>query len=95
MGSIIQILGLLAQVIVFLVLIQLVIGLLIQFDVLRRPHPIVFQIYNGINSLLDPLLRPIRKILPPTGGLDFSPLVLLIGIQVLMIILQNNAGALG
>ena len=95
MGSIIEILVLVANVIVFLVLIQLVIGLLVQFDVLRRPHPIVFQIYNGINTLLDPLLSPIRKILPPAGGLDFSPLVLLLGIQVLIIVLRNNAGAFG
>ena len=95
MGSIIEILVLVANVIVFLVLIQLVIGLLVQFDVLRRPHPIVFQIYNGINSLLDPLLSPIRKILTPAGGLDFSPLVLLLGIQVLIIVLRNNAGAFG
>ena len=94
-GSIIEILVLVANVIVFLVLIQLVIGLLVQFDVLRRPHPIVFQIYNGINTLLDPLLSPIRKILPPAGGLDFSPLVLLLSIQVLIIVLRNNAGAFG
>ena len=95
MGSLIDILVLIANFIVFLVLIQLVIGLLVQFDVLRRPHPIVFQIYNGINSLLDPLLRPIRKLLPPTGGLDFSPMVLLLGIYALIIILNNNRGLFG
>lgn len=91
MGSLIAIVALIANAIFWLVLIQLIIGLLVQFEVLRRPHPIVFQVYNGINKLLDPLLNPIRKVLPPAGGLDFSPLVLLIGLQVIMIVLQNNA----
>ncbi len=35
-----------------------------------------------LNQLIDPLLRPIRKILPPMGGLDFSPMVLMCGIYL-------------
>lgn len=37
---------------------------------------------NLLNQLIDPLLRPIRKILPPMGGLDFSPMVLMFGIYL-------------
>ncbi|MEL6979214.1 MAG: YggT family protein [Pseudomonadota bacterium] len=95
MNSLIMIIALLAQLIFYLVLIQFIIGLLIQFDVLNRRQPLVHQIYNGINALLDPLLAPIRRILPPTGGIDFSPLVLLIGLQILLIILSNNRNAFG
>lgn len=47
--------------------------------------------YNPIESLLhqltEPMLRPIRKILPPLGGLDLSVLVLLIGLQFLQVLL--------
>ena len=35
-----------------------------------------------VNRLTEPLLRPIRRALPAMGGLDFSPLVLLIGLQI-------------
>ena len=35
-----------------------------------------------INQLLEPLIRPIRKILPDMGGLDLSPLVVMLGIQL-------------
>ncbi|MDJ0756766.1 MAG: YggT family protein [Ardenticatenaceae bacterium] len=42
-------------------------------------HPIVRFIYNAT----EPLLAPIRQLLPPAGGLDFSPLILLVGISVL------------
>jgi len=36
-----------------------------------------------INQLIDPLLRPIRKALPPMAGLDFSPMVLMFGIYLI------------
>jgi YggT family protein len=38
---------------------------------------------NLLNQLIDPVLRPIRKILPPMGGLDFSPMVLMFGIYLI------------
>ncbi len=36
-----------------------------------------------LHRLTEPVLAPIRKVLPPMGGMDFSPLVLLIGLRVL------------
>ncbi len=44
-----------------------------------REHPAV----RLIHRLTEPVLAPIRKLLPPMGGMDFSPLVLLIGLRVL------------
>jgi YggT family protein len=44
-----------------------------------REHPAV----RFLDQLTEPLLGPIRKVLPPMGGVDFSPLVLLIGLQLL------------
>lgn len=36
-----------------------------------------------VSSLTDPVLGPLRRVLPPMGGLDFSPMVLLFGLQIL------------
>ena len=36
-----------------------------------------------VSSLTDPVLGPLRRVLPPMGGLDFSPMVLLFGLQLL------------
>ncbi len=44
-----------------------------------REHPAV----GLLHRLTEPVLAPIRKVLPPMGGMDFSPLVLLIGLRVL------------
>ena len=39
-------------------------------------------------SLCEPLLRPVRSILPAIAGLDFSPLVVILGLQALKILIQ-------
>lgn len=87
MGLIIDILGMLITVVVMLVIIQFIIGLLFAFNVINARNEFLAQIYSSINSLLEPVLAPIRKILPQTGAIDFSPLVLIIGLQIFMRIL--------
>ncbi len=91
--TIAQILGVLINVLVMLVIVQFVIGLLFAFNVLGRGNPFFMAVYDAINSLLEPVLRPIRRIMPATGALDFSPLVLIVGLTILEIIVNNLAVA--
>jgi YggT family protein len=86
-GLIIDILGMLINVVVMLVIIQFIIGLLFAFNVINSRNEFLWQIYNSINSLLEPVLAPIRRILPQTGAIDFSPLVLIIALQIFMRVL--------
>jgi YggT family protein len=46
-----------------------------------------------VNALLEPLLRPIRRMMPNTGAIDFAPLVLIVGLEIIRIILKNLAAA--
>jgi YggT family protein len=43
-----------------------------------RRHPLVQLVYN----LTEPALAPIRRVLPPMGGLDFSPMILLVALRI-------------
>ena len=43
--------------------------------------------------LLDPVLRPVRRLMPDTGAIDFSPLVVIVLLNVLLIVLGNAAQA--
>lgn len=93
MQSLFQILMLILDVVWFFVIAHVIMSWLINFQVLNLYQPIVRQIWDGLNRILEPLYGPIRRMLPAMGGLDLAPLVVLLGIIVLRIILQNNAGA--
>jgi len=93
--TIYQIIELLTNVFVMLIIVQFVIGLLLAFNVVSRGNDFVLAIYRSINSLLDPVLRPIRNMLPQTGAIDFSPLVLIIVLQIMLIILSSIIRSIG
>jgi len=64
------------------VIVQVVVSWLVAFNVVNLQQPFVRSLYNGMERMTEPLYRPIRKILPDFGGLDFSPIILLLLIQV-------------
>ena len=89
MFALIQIIGLITNVIVMLVIVQFVIGLLFSFNVVGSSNQFMVQVYRSINALLEPVLGPIRRVMPDTGAIDFSPLVLILLLQILLIILSS------
>lgn len=56
---------------------------LIAFDVLNIRQDFVRSVWNALNALTEPFLRPIRNMLPSLGGLDISPVILLLIIYFL------------
>ena len=92
--TLIEIVSLLINVIVVAVIIQFVLSLLLAFNVVNRHNGLVDAIWTAINAILEPALRPIRKIMPATGAIDFSPMVLIIVLQIVMIVLRNAAFSL-
>ncbi len=65
------------------VLTQVFILLIIVDAVLSFILPPFHPTRQALDRVLDPFLQPIRQVVPPLGGLDFSPLVLIILVQVL------------
>jgi YggT family protein len=86
-----EIVGYLISIIVMLVIVQFVLSLLIAFNVVNMHNQFVDAIWRAVNAILDPILSPIRRIMPNTGAIDLSPLVLIIGLQILSIVLKNLA----
>ena len=89
MSALIQIVELLTNVVVMLVIVQFVIGLLFAFNVVNASNQFLTQVYRSINALLEPVLGPIRRIMPDTGAIDFSPLVLILLLQIVLIVLSS------
>ena len=86
-----EIVGYLINIIVVLVIVQFVLSLLISFNVVNMHNNFVAAIWQAVNVLLEPVLRPIRKIMPNTGAIDLSPMVLIIGLTIVQIVLRNLA----
>lgn len=93
MTSLLQILLLILNVVWFIVIAHIIMSWLINFNVLNRNQPLVWQIWVGLERLLEPIYGPIRRVLPNMGGLDLSPLIVIVAIYALRIVLVNNAGA--
>jgi YggT family protein len=86
-----QIVGYLISLIIILVIVQFVISLLFAFNVVSMHNQWAAAIYRSVNALLEPVLRPIRRIMPDTGAIDFSPLVLIVLLNIVNIVLRNLA----
>jgi YggT family protein len=65
----------------WIILAMVVLSWLVAFNVVNRSNPYVRQFGQALERLTEPLLRPIRRLLPDLGGIDISPIILLIGMQ--------------
>ncbi len=54
-----------------------------------QPNPVLVSIYQALGQVTEPILGPIRRVLPAFGGFDFSPLVAIILLQVIHSILRR------
>ncbi len=81
----IQILQILLNVLWWIIFVQVILSILISFNVVNMQNDFVRSLYIGLEKLTDPLYRPLRRILPDTRPLDFAPMAVL----VIILILQN------
>ena len=81
--ALVDIADLLLSILTWVIIIQVILSWLFAFNVLNTSSGGVRAIAIAIDRLTAPLYRPIRRMLPDFGGIDFSPLVILILIQVI------------
>ena len=91
--TIIQILQVILNLVWWIIIVQFVLSLLISFNVVNTSNNFVRSLYEGLDRLSEPLYRPIRRMLPATGGIDFAPAVVLVLLAILNIILNNVAAS--
>lgn len=89
--TIIQILQVLLNVVWWIIIVQFVLSLLIVFNVINTGSPFVRSLHDGLDRLTEPMYRPIRRVLPNTGGIDFAPMIVLVLLAIANIILNNVA----
>jgi YggT family protein len=87
--ALVDIANLLLSIVTWIIIGQVILSWLFAFNVLNTSSHGVRQFAVAIDRITAPLYRPIRRILPDFGGIDFSPLVILILIQVIKRLLSG------
>lgn len=87
--ALVEIAKLLLSILTWIIIGQVVLSWLLAFNVLNVGSGGVRAFIVALDRLTAPLYRPIRRLLPDFGGIDFSPLVILILIQVLQKLLNG------
>ncbi len=92
--SLFQILDLLLRVLTYIIIAQAIISWLVAFNVINTHNDFMRSFLHALDRMTEPLYRPIRRIMPDFGGIDFSPLVVLLLIYILRILLSGVAADL-
>jgi YggT family protein len=89
--AVFQIIDLLLRVLTYIIIAQAILSWLVAFNVINTYNDFVRSFLAALDRLTEPLYRPIRRILPDFGGIDFSPIVVLLLIYILRILLGGVA----
>jgi YggT family protein len=95
MYTALSIIDLLLSVLLWIIIIQAVLSWLVAFNVVNTNNDFVRQVLYALSQITEPLYRPIRRIMPDFGALDFTPMVVMLIILIARrIIAANMMGAL-
>lgn len=84
MGPVVQsLLLIILRMLSFIIIGSAILSWLVAFDVVNYRNRFVYQVSRFLDAVTDPLLRPIRKVVPLLGGVDISPIVALLVIWFL------------
>lgn len=84
-----RILGIAIELYIWVVIIGAILSWLIAFNILNTSNQVVYTIVDFLYRITEPALRPIRRIMPKLGGIDISPIILILGLIFLQMVLSN------
>ena len=101
MGSFLEfIVGALLDLLVWAIIISAILSWLVAFDVINLRNRIVYNVARFLDAVTRPILRPFQRVIPPLGGVDITPIIVLLLIQgarmyLLPLIFEPLRAALG
>ncbi|MFP6695809.1 MAG: YggT family protein [Alphaproteobacteria bacterium] len=85
MCSVIELVSSVIMLYFWMILIQVVMSWLVVFNVINTQNRFIYTVGDFLHKITEPALGPIRRLMPNLGGLDLSPVVLIL----LLVFLQN------
>ena len=79
------------QLLLWIIIIQVILSWLVAFNVINLHSNFVRTVVDALERITAPLYRPIRRIMPDFGGIDFSPIVLILAIQIVRKLVEGLA----
>jgi YggT family protein len=89
MRAVLDVLLVILQIYVYVIIASAILSWLVAFNVVNRYNDVVRSIWNLVTALTEPLLRPIRETIPSFGGIDISPVILLLLIFFLQRVIEE------
>ena len=83
MRAILDLVLLILQLYTWVIIISAVLSWMLAFNVLNFNNQFVRSVWTAVNAVTEPLLKPIRRMMPNLGAVDISPVILLLGIFLL------------
>src|SRR5207244_776523 len=71
----------LLELLVWAIIISAIISWLVAFDVINLRNRFVYNVSRFLDSVTAPVLRPVQRIIPPLGGVDISPIIVILVLQ--------------
>ena len=91
MIALLQTISMILTLVWWVFLIMIIMSWLISFNVINTRNQFVAGVWRVLNQVTEPILRPIRRIVPPMGGLDLSPIIVFVIIFFLQQFIANYA----
>ena len=90
MARLLDFISFLITLYVYIIIAGAVMSWLIAFHVVNPYNQFVRAVWQGLNAMTEPLLRPIRRFMPDLGGIDVSPVVLILACWFVQIVVIGN-----
>ena len=83
MYSVLMLIDRIIDIYVWVIILSAVLSWLVAFDIVNMRNRFVYLVGDAFNRITEPVYRPIRRFLPDMGGLDLSPLIVILGLWFL------------
>ena len=83
MYSVLMLIDRIIDIYVWVIILSAVLSWLVAFDIVNMRNRFVYLVGDALNRITEPVYRPIRRFLPDMGGLDLSPLIVILALWFL------------
>lgn len=83
MGLLAYLLNLAIDIYIIIIILQVAVSWLIVFEVINDSNQQAQNLVSLLKRATDPVYKPLQKYIPPIGGIDITPIIVILGLQLL------------